>query len=76
MTAHFLFFAMEELSYRRSVYLHSALRTKLLTAEAAYARAPIDFRLFIFYFYCLCGADITADAAADAHFCIELRARG
>ena len=49
------------------MHLHRALRAELLTAEAAYTRLAVDFCfLVLVYHNSLCGADVSADAAAYA----------
>ena len=47
--------------------LHCAFGAEFLAAEATDAGLTVDDRLFVFDDDRLCGADICADSAADAH---------
>ena len=64
-----LFFLLSALKYRgdkSSLYLHCALGTKLLTAEASDAFAAVYYRLSALNNDSLRRADLTAEIAADA----------
>ena len=58
---------MENTCDKSSAHLHCALRTEFLAAEATNTSLAVDFRLFIFNHDSISGANITADATADAH---------
>ena len=66
---------MEKLGEEGALDAECALGAELLAAEAANAAFAVDFCLAVFDYYCLGGAYVAADAAANTELVLEARAR-